>query len=271
MRSATEFWRDPRMPFVESRRACDSRACHRPHSHDTFSIGAVDAGSSVFTGAAKGPRLLQPGSLVGVPAGRVHACNPLPGQVWSYQMLHLDPRWMAEVRAEYDDLPEPDWQQEPIRISNHRPRYQQYCQLNETLFSDDPVSAKEAALIAFVGDLDEHDGVAVAGPLEDAALQQRLQPVMDVLRQRLEHTPALQELASLAGMSRYQLIRAFRRATGLTPHAWQIDQRIQEARRRLCEGQALAVVAHALGFADQSHFQRVFKAHAGATPGQYRR
>jgi hypothetical protein len=62
----------------------------------------------------KDPRLLQPGSLVGVPAGRVHACNPLPGQVWSYQMLHLDPRWMAEVRAEYDDLPEPDWQQEPI-------------------------------------------------------------------------------------------------------------------------------------------------------------
>lgn len=259
------------MPFVESRRACDSRACHRPHSHDTFSIGAVDAGSSLFTGATEGPRLLQPDSLVGVPAGRVHACNPLPGQLWSYQMLHLDPRWMAEVRAEYDDLPEPDWQQEPIRISSHRPRYQQYCQLNETLFSDDPVSVKEAALIAFVGDLDEHDGVAVAGPLEDAALQQRLQPVMDVLRQRLEHTPALQELASLAGMSRYQLIRAFRRATGLTPHAWQIDQRIQEARRRLCEGQALAVVAHALGFADQSHFQRVFKAHAGATPGQYRR
>ncbi|WP_176518330.1 AraC family transcriptional regulator, partial [Pseudomonas faucium] len=33
---------------------------------------------------------------------------------------------------------------------------------------------------------------------------------------------------------------------------------------------ALAEVAYRLGFADQSHFQRVFKAHVGVTPGQYR-
>jgi AraC-like DNA-binding protein len=32
----------------------------------------------------------------------------------------------------------------------------------------------------------------------------------------------------------------------------------------------LAQLAHELGFADQSHLQRVFKAHAGITPGRYR-
>jgi AraC-like DNA-binding protein len=94
---------------------------------------------------------------------------------------------------------------------------------------------------------------------------------MDVLRQRLEHTPALQELASLAGMSRYQLIRAFRRATGLTPHAWQIDQRIQEARRRLCEGQALAVVAHALGLPTRAISSGSSRPTPVQAPGQYRR
>lgn len=52
MRGASQrFWRDPRMPHVESRRASHSRACYKPHSHPTFSIGAVDAGSSVFSGA----------------------------------------------------------------------------------------------------------------------------------------------------------------------------------------------------------------------------
>lgn len=185
-------------------------------------------------------------------------------------MLHINADWMGQVRSESSDRPGPDWQQEPIRISTDPLRYRQYCQLTATLFSNASVSVKEAALIAFIGDLREDDGEAVADPLDDAALQLRLQPVRERLRGDLAHTPPLAELAVLAGMSRYQLIRAFRRATGLTPHAWQFDQRIQQARRRLREGEALAVVAHSLGFADQSHFQRIFKAHAGATPGQYR-
>jgi AraC-like DNA-binding protein len=80
----------------------------------------------------------------------------------------------------------------------------------------------------------------------------------------------LAELAALAGLSRYQLIRAFRRATGMTPHAWQVNQRVNLARDRLRAGEAIAEVAYGLGFADQSHFQRVFKAHAAVTPARYR-
>ena len=49
------FWHDPALPFVESRRACQSRACYRPHHHPTFSIGAVDEGTSIFTGAGDEP------------------------------------------------------------------------------------------------------------------------------------------------------------------------------------------------------------------------
>lgn len=86
----TEFWRDAALPYVESRRACNSRICYQEHSHPTYSIGAVDGGGSVFTGAPGGPVQLAPGSVVFVPAHRSHACNPLPDQSWSYQMLHLD-------------------------------------------------------------------------------------------------------------------------------------------------------------------------------------
>ena len=44
-----EFWSDPHMPYVETRRARASRACYKAHSHPTFSIGAVDQGNSIFT------------------------------------------------------------------------------------------------------------------------------------------------------------------------------------------------------------------------------
>lgn len=81
---------------------------------------------------------------------------------------------------------------------------------------------------------------------------------------------SLAVLAREAGLGRYQLIRAFRAATGFTPHAYLLNARVNRGRQLLGEGQALAEVAYRLGFADQSHFQRVFKAHVGVTPGQYR-
>lgn len=96
--SNSEIWRDPALPFVESRRACHSRACYKAHSHPTFSIGAVDAGLSWFTGAGDGQARLTPGTLVLVPAQRVHACNPESGQAWSYQMVHVDAQWLGRLR-----------------------------------------------------------------------------------------------------------------------------------------------------------------------------
>src|SRR5690606_38595892 len=76
---------------------------------------------------------------------------------------------------------------------------------------------------------------------------------------------SLSELAALARMSRYQLIRTFRTATGMTPHAWQLNQRVNLARERIRKGAAIAEVALQLGFADQSEFQRMFKVHTGVT------
>lgn len=100
----TEFWHDAAMPYVESRRACDSRACYKAHSHPTFSIGAVDQGTSLFTGADGGAITLRTGTVVFVPASRVHACNPVPETAWSYQMLHLSASWLQAVRQEYAEL-----------------------------------------------------------------------------------------------------------------------------------------------------------------------
>jgi len=66
------------------------------------------------------------------------------------------------------------------------------------------------------------------------------------------------------------LSRAFKRHYGMTPHAFLINRRIQFARRQLREGKLIADVALESGFADQAHFQRAFKQHLAATPGQYR-
>jgi AraC-like DNA-binding protein len=270
METTTEFWRDPALPYAESRRACHSRACYIPHSHPTFSIGAVDEGASVFTGAGDSPVALRPGTLVFVPAHRVHACNPAPDAAWSYQMLHLDSAWLQAVRQEYGGPSTTCGKDEAIRIVCTPAVYAHFCSLMALLFYGSDPQDKEAALIEFIGTCDEADGLRVATRATSPCRAGALGPVLDFLRNTPVPNAALVDLASLAGMSRYQLIRTFRAVTGMTPHAWQLNQRVNLARARLRAGEDIAQVAHGLGFADQAHFQRVFKAHAGITPGRYR-
>lgn len=256
----TAFWRDPLLPHVESRRACRSRACYKPHSHPTYSIGAVDAGGSVFTGSHGRQHPLSPGSLVLVPAGCVHACNPLSGAHWSYQMLHLDARW---VQGHVPRL-----RTDSATVLHAPALYAQFCSMNALLFSGAPAADKQAALLAFLHACASAGG-AGALPSAAARIPAQLQPVLQALQ--AQPLASLEHLSHLAGMSRFQLIRTFRAATGMTPHAYQLNLGVNRARDGLQAGSALADIACELGFADQSHLQRVFKAHAGITPGRYRR
>jgi AraC-like DNA-binding protein len=80
---------------------------------------------------------------------------------------------------------------------------------------------------------------------------------------------SLTELARVGGVSRFHLLRLFRSETGLPPHAWLMQRRLQLARQRLRLGEPPAAVAAALGFVDQSHLTRRFRAAYGVTPSRY--
>ncbi|MEM6902569.1 MAG: AraC family transcriptional regulator, partial [Pseudomonadota bacterium] len=80
----------------------------------------------------------------------------------------------------------------------------------------------------------------------------------------------LDDLAEATNTSRYQILRRFKAAYGLTPHAYLIDCRVRAARRRLAAGEAPADVATDCGFYDQSHLNRAFKSRVGTTPARYR-
>lgn len=81
----------------------------------------------------------------------------------------------------------------------------------------------------------------------------------------------LDDLCTVAGLRRRQLIDAFRQHTGLTPHAWHLQQKIARVKRLLCDGMTATEAAMETGFADQSHMTRHFVAMVGITPGAYAR
>lgn len=79
----------------------------------------------------------------------------------------------------------------------------------------------------------------------------------------------LRELADLTSCSPSQIIRAFRRELGTTPHAWLIRLRVSVGTAMLARGDRIASVASEVGFADQTHFTRHFKRLHGETPGRF--
>ncbi|WP_159499868.1 AraC family ligand binding domain-containing protein [Microbacterium sp. 18062] len=96
----SEFWRRDDLPHLEARRSSQENSCYRPHTHDTFSVGLIDAGTSVLAGHLGGVIRLRPGDVVLIPADHVHDCNPDDG-AWRYQMIHIDQEWAASL-AQHD-------------------------------------------------------------------------------------------------------------------------------------------------------------------------
>jgi AraC-like DNA-binding protein len=94
----------------------------------------------------------------------------------------------------------------------------------------------------------------------------------DALAARLEGDISLKEIAAECGLSVSHFSRAFRQSTGLPPHRWLLRHRVQVAKVLMKDNrQTLAQIAVAAGFADQSHFTRVFAKYVGASPGAWRR
>jgi AraC-like DNA-binding protein len=95
------------------------------------------------------------------------------------------------------------------------------------------------------------------------------------LRALLREDPAramsLEELAEVAALSKYHLLRVFQRAFGLTPHEYQMQLRLARARRLIEQGRPISFAAYDAGFADQSHLTRRFRDYFGLTPAVYAR
>jgi AraC family transcriptional regulator len=98
-----------------------------------------------------------------------------------------------------------------------------------------------------------------------------LEPVRERLHAQLGERPSLAELAASAGVHPVYLARSFRERYGMSVGEYLRRLRLDWAASQLAATETpLALLAAEAGFADQSHFTRAFKRHAGLTPARYR-
>jgi AraC family transcriptional regulator len=98
-----------------------------------------------------------------------------------------------------------------------------------------------------------------------------LRRVFALMQDRIGDHLSLADLAAECGLSISAFSRAFREATGMTPHRYLTSLRIQRAKALLSrEGLTLAHIAGVVGYSDQAHFTTAFARHAGLPPARWR-
>lgn len=147
---------------------------------------------------------------------------------------------------------------------------QRFTRLHAVLSRPSPALDQDVRLLTLLTSLVErYAGIAAARALPPA--HRAVRHAQEYLHDHRTANVSLAELAHVSGLSPYRLTRLFSASVGMPPHAYQIQLRIEQAKRLLLAGRTVSDAGHEAGFYDLSHFTRHFKRSVGVPPGVYAR
>lgn len=238
--------------------------CFPRHFHTQYGFGVIESGAQK-SASGRGMVEAGPGDLITVNPGEIHDGTPIGDAGRSWRMLYFDPVILAEASRDLSEGAGGDLEFTRPVINDAR-----FPAPFSALFAA-AAHAEDAAwrlrydellllMLAGIGAKRPTSRDACPSPISNA-------------KERIDDAPAasvtLAELARQCGLSRFQVLRGFVKATGLTPHAYLMQRRLGLARRLIAQQNGLADVAAISGFADQSHMTRLFIRNFGVTPGAY--
>jgi AraC-like DNA-binding protein len=257
------FFKHPQLPFVECRRSTNSGRHYKPHMHRTFCVGAIDRGAVIYQVGDRSATL-RSGGLSLVNPETLHSCNPGPHGKRSYTMLFLDVGWCLQLQQSL-------WHVDtfrPVRtmLLEDKPLYRQYTDTVTSVMAAGDLLEKEQRLAGLVEKIFRQACEPAAEKSEPAL---HIEQLKRHLGANLDADISLSQIAEKLQANPTSLLRQFKAATGITPHAYRLNCRIERARQLLQQGLDLSQVALSCGFFDHSHFHRHFKAITTVTPKAY--
>lgn len=260
------YWREDQLGGALLARARYGPHDFQRHVHDEMVIAVTEDGA--------GKVVTRQGSDVG-DAGTVWVFAPgeshggrVEGSRWFYRGFYLDAAALARLAEVFDDGAEsrlfvpPGLYRDPqlarLLLSAH-----------ERLEGQPALMERQEAWWCAMGLLFGRHG-RPRPPGERAGEESRgVAAAREFLHEHYRRNLSIDELAAVAGLSRYHFMRAFRRELGLPPHAYLNQLRLLAAKDLLASGSAPGDAAAEVGFYDQSHLTRIFKRAYGIKPGSY--
>lgn len=267
VREQARHWEHPGLPGVDLLRARYVRHTFSRHAHDAYVIAAVTGGVEGI-GLPGGAERAGPGDVVLINPEVPHSAYAGAEEGWSYRVLYPSPAVVAAVAAETTALRgTPAF---TASVLDDLATARMIADIHRAAEGDNALAADTFLRLVVARLLARHgaSGGPAAVPHGGPGVAARAR---DLLAARLADPPSLEALAGEVGTGPFALLRAFKAAYGLPPHAWLTSERVRAARRLLDAGVAPADTAATVGFTDQPHLNRHFTRIVGVPPGAYQR
>ncbi|MFJ8077444.1 AraC family ligand binding domain-containing protein [Streptomyces sp. NPDC096176] len=260
-------WQYPGVPGLDLLRARYVRHSFPRHSHEGFVFGAVRRGIEDVL-LPEGTVRARPGTVVMINPEVPHSARAGVPEGWVYSTLYPSSQLVAGIAEETTTLRGTAGFAETIVEDPDTARL--VHEVHRAAEEGNALAADSVLRLTVARLLHRH-GRSLPARTPLAAGSRTAAAAKQLLEERMEQPPSLEELAQEVGVSPFALLRAFKAAYGLPPHTWLTDARVRRARHLLDAGTSPAEAAVAVGFTDQPHLNRHFTRIVGVTPGAYRK
>ncbi|WID98790.1 AraC family transcriptional regulator [Bosea vestrisii] len=263
-----EFWRHAAFRELGLLKARFREHRYDRHTHDGYVIALITEGCERVR-VGRQEVLAPAGSVLVVNPEEWHDGEAGADEGWAYRTFYPSVALLSEIATELGQTHLPLFPQALLDDP-------ELCRLltaaHTESASSEATRAETSLLTALRRLILQHgDNDRPAEPLDRSGSQRRFSRYEQLIEDGLAGEIDLQGLAAAASVTRFQVIRDFKKLTGSTPATFIRDRRLRRANRLIQEGLSLADAAFAAGFADQSHLSRSFRAVHGITPGMFRK
>lgn len=240
-----------------------------PHFHNAYCIWLNTVGGEYYQHRGNS-YVLQPDNFGIIAPGEVHENYACDTRNRSLITFYLEPEKLQEVGSQVKGSAVKGM---AFRTDLYKDTesLKGLIDLQQLLKSPSSRLERETAFLDMFAQLIIRHGVDRSAEIRVGAERDRVARIIELFHSRFADDIGLDELARELDCTPYHLIRFFKKAVGLSPHAYLVQLRLEKAKRLLNRGVSIVDAALETGFADQSHLTRHFKAKFGVPPGIYRR
>ena len=268
MQDVTTYWHHPSLPGLGMLSARFTRHRYERHTHPTYVIALITEGCERVR-VGRQDVVAPAGTLLVVNPEEVHDGEADGESGWAYRTLYPSVPLLASIARELGRDGAPFFTSSAINdpsLARAIGTAHRFAEYGDVLAAETSMLLALRDLILWHGEPDRR-----AEPPATSGSARRFPIYQQVVESNLGSEIDLRLLAEAAGVTRFQVIRDVRHVLGITPGAFIRDRRVRRACQLIEDGSSIADAALQVGFADQSHLSRSFRATRGMSPGQFQK